>query len=93
MKDTKLRPGLVSTQHYRYVAPPVWEYFFKVYGGGPVISGSSNNIYSSDLSTSSDKAAAAVANTSYTARNRPQPDEDENEEDDTSTDDDDDADR
>lgn len=40
------RDNLTRGIHYRGVNESVWEYFYKIYGGGPVLKRSSINIYS-----------------------------------------------
>lgn len=43
--STEPRPNLVRGTHYRGINQKVWDYFYKIYGGGPIITRSSINIY------------------------------------------------
>lgn len=56
----KVRPGLEIERHYKTVCKQVWEKFYKIYGGGPVIIKKEPEIYSEDAVKNSQPESKAI---------------------------------
>ncbi|CAI2386936.1 unnamed protein product [Moneuplotes crassus] len=51
----ELKRGLTPENDFEAVGQPVWEYLYKLYGGGPIIKRETKDIYSLELDTSEEE--------------------------------------